>query len=57
MKFNVILQGGALDLLQDTDAEKNLGLHLAIENGHLELAQLCVERAKKACKKHLKLNI
>ena len=39
--------GGGIDILQDTDAEKNLPFHLAIENGHLELVKLCIQRAKK----------
>ena len=41
---------GASDLLQDVDGDKNLPLHLAIENGHFELVRLCIERIKQAGK-------
>ena len=36
---------GSLDLLQDTDEDKNIALHFAIENGHLQLVKLCIDRA------------
>nr|XP_039268134.1 transient receptor potential cation channel subfamily A member 1 homolog isoform X2 [Styela clava] len=36
---------GIGDLLRDTDGEKNLPLHLAIENGHLDLVEFCIEKS------------
>ena len=45
--FGIFLDG-AIDLLQCTDSDKNLPVHLAIENGHLELVQLCIDQGKKA---------
>nr|XP_018668223.2 transient receptor potential cation channel subfamily A member 1 homolog isoform X2 [Ciona intestinalis] len=37
---------GSAELLQDVDAEKNLPLHLAIENGHMELVKFCIQKSK-----------
>ena len=46
--IELVILGGAIYLLQATDADKNLPLHLAIENGHLDLVEWCIERGKKA---------
>uniref|UniRef100_H2Y8X8 Ion transport domain-containing protein n=1 Tax=Ciona savignyi TaxID=51511 RepID=H2Y8X8_CIOSA len=37
---------GSAELLQDVDAEKNLPLHLAIENGHLAVVKFCIQKSK-----------
>ncbi|CAK8698608.1 transient receptor potential cation channel subfamily A member 1-like isoform X2 [Clavelina lepadiformis] len=41
-------KGGAAGLLNDVDAEKNLPFHLAIENGHMNLVEFCVEKSRLA---------
>ena len=45
--YFIYLDGG-IDLLQCTDSDRNLPLHLAIENGHLDLVQLCIEQASRS---------
>jgi len=39
--------GGSV-LLEDMDNEKNLPLHLAIQNGNLSLANFCMDKGKRS---------
>jgi len=41
-------KGGSAELLQEVDSEKNLPLHLAIENGHLSMVEFCLQQAESA---------
>lgn len=43
-----MLLGGSAELLQEVDSEKNLPLHLAIENGHLSMVEFCLQQAESA---------
>ena len=48
MLFFIYIYTGSAELLEDVDNDKNLPLHLSIENGHLSLVEFCFEMCKKA---------